>query len=172
MFLRGVTERRGKSTVLTPPGVEWKMIGSYDFVLFPVMVEVATKPAKIHFGVEGGDFNWTQSPTVDFGISDHAARAALFEAWKGIKEIHATMDRMPHLEFDLTPMIGQKDNWLAHWRAAAWVKWDDWNKRGLNIPQRTRWLLDCGFKDITPKDLENAKREMKMPGTLREDPLA
>jgi hypothetical protein len=176
IFKCGKTDEAGHG----PPLCEnWEPRESWDKVLFPVMIELpvvnngrafgisATKGCKVHYGVDGGDLKWTVFPSSHFGIEDHSARVAIAEAWRGVKESKLDAGNMlPYHHFDLSPMVEYKGG-AARWMLNAWVRWDEWNRRGYNFPQKAKQLEKLGFK-VTWKQLKNASDVRKLPKALKE----
>jgi hypothetical protein len=176
IFKFGPTGERGKGKKLTTAAGEWNHTGSFEKVLFPVMIELGPPnlpsgpPPRIHICVDGGDRNWTVSMPIAAKMTDHSAACAIAEAWRGIKACHASMESMlPHVEFSAKPLVEYKQA-SPLWMLNAWLRWDDWNKRGLNNPRRAEELQAAGFK-VDAKMIENAANLRRMPKALKDDPL-
>lgn len=160
IFMSGVTDKQGDSRPLIAPGDSIVPIGSWEKVLFPVMIDAET--GMIRYITDGSDRKWTLQKPEAIGISDHAARLALADAWMGIAACHATMKQLPRIEVDTLPMIGPKRDGRLFWCVVAWTMWDRWNKRGLNRPARVAELHKAGFHLAQAKALENEERKRGM----------
>jgi hypothetical protein len=175
IFKSGSSTEKGYGSVLAPKGTEWQRLEGWDHVLFPAMVDIPMDGTKISrktgvtilYGVGGGDRNWTLLPPAVLGMGEVSAQATVAEAWRGVKGSGLNMETMlPEHKFSTGPVVAYKGG-VALWMINAWVRWDLWNRLGLNIPQRVEELRGLGFS-LTPKDLENAKTVRGMPKALKE----
>jgi len=163
----------------TEPGTgrpmgQWDEQEGWDKVLFPVMIEIPLKNKErvragspIYLGVDGMNKNWTMLPPSQLGISEHSAKAALADAWFGVKDARLDMGTMlPHLELSLNPLVEHNDG-TKLWMINSWMWWDDWNRRGLNNPARVKELAKMGLR-TDAKALRNAAYERGMAKMLIE----
>lgn len=163
IFKAGPTNEKGKGQVLASKG-EWHSLGAFDAVLFPLLIELPLdsnlvlrrdRGAGVYIGVSGDDRNWTVSKPEAAGITTACAQAALSEVWRCIKSAALDMVTMqPRIDFSTAPLFEYK-NASPLWRMNAWIRWDWWHRRGLNIPQRAAELRALGFS-VTAKALERA----------------
>lgn len=176
IFKVGATKGKAQGAVMTTKASTWEKIGTWEHVTFPCVIEIPLEGVGISDKrraqvqcADGHGRNWTINEPETFGISPHAAACALAEAWLGITELGTTPDTLlPRVAWKTKPF--KKCDSLAVWSLNAWIRWDSWNKRGLNRRQRVEILNRLGFDSVKVKDLENAmkKRGMEMP--LKTDP--
>jgi hypothetical protein len=157
IFMAGKTDELGAGPPLIAPGDTLVPMGSWERVLFPVMIDAET--GLVRYITDGSNRKWTLQKPEAIGISDQAARLALADAWMGIAACYATMEQLPRIELDTKPMIGPHEDGRLFWCAAAWTMWDRWDKRGLNRPRRIAELKKIGFAHAQAKALENEERK-------------
>jgi hypothetical protein len=175
IFKSGASQGPSNGRAITPKGREWKASEVWDHVLFPAMVELPIASGKIddsrgvslRYGVSGDDRKWTIFPVSIVGMSEHSAACAIAEAWRGVDESKLDLETMlPFHTFDTDPVAIYKGG-TARWMVNAWVRWDSWNARGYNNPQRAKQLQKLGFK-IDAKRIENAASIRQMPKALKD----
>jgi hypothetical protein len=179
IFKSGPSTEPGTGPVLTSRGGEWQPQGpSWERVLFPCLIELPVDAkgkvcdktcAKIHYGIGQDGKRWTVAQTSLVGISEHAAAAAIAEAWRGVVESRVELDTFqPFHSFDTRNLTDYK-NGTALWMLNAWLRWDEWNRRGYLLPQRAKQLAQLGYS-VTPKQLKNAADVRAMPKALKDRP--
>jgi hypothetical protein len=164
--------------ILGTKNQKWKIESAWEKMIFPAVVGIPiegvkiskTKTVKMQFGVDAGDCRLSILEIGTLNLTEHSARVAIAEAWRGVDHCHVDCESMsPVIGYDMTPFTTYK-NGSAWWMVNAWIRWDDWNRRGLKMPQRAKELESLGFS-VSAAMLKNAADVRGMPKAIKDDPI-
>jgi len=93
---------------------------------------------------------WQVANPLDYGISARCAQIALAEAWHGVTVTNDLATMSPHLGCD-------GEQWSKHKQGVrvrniiAAMHWDKWNKEGLSLEDRARFIGERGRQCTAPQ---------------------
>jgi hypothetical protein len=131
-------------------GLDKTAISSEHFT-WPVAIQIAPT-IEVLTGFQVRELNWEASRPEEHGISERCAKAALSEAWHGVK---ATLD-LGTMEVHISSRTvewGAHKNGVRIRNLITALFWDRWNRDGLAIEARVAVLTDSGFP-CTRRQLE------------------
>ena len=151
----------GRRWVHGPPDIRKAPEGAlmWEWIAHPVAIGFIGN-VSVRYGLKDGDHVWQASlPVESFGMSPNAAKAALGDAFRGIKG-SATLDIRTlayHMTWSPKAVMQAKGGAIMR-NVVAWVHWQEWNKQGLSMEQRAAQLSEWGFQ-CTAKALSRAAEE-------------
>jgi hypothetical protein len=151
----------GRRWLHGPPDIRQAPDGAqmWDWFVHPVAIEFIGRVA-VRYGVKDGGCVWQRSlPVESFGMTTITAKAALDDAFRGIKgsamiDIRALTYRMT---WSPKAIMHAKGGALMR-NIVAWVFWQEWNNQGLTMDQRAAKLTEMDFP-CTAKALKRAAEE-------------
>lgn len=151
----------GRRWLHGPPDIRKAPEGAriWEWIAHPVAIGFIGN-VSVRYGLKDGDHVWqTGLPVESFGMSTTAARAALADAFRGLKG-SATLDIRTlayRMKWSPKAVMQSKDGAIMR-NVVAWVHWQNWIKEGLTMEQRAARLSEWGF-ECTPKALSRAAEE-------------
>ena len=134
------------------------------------MAITLTHPIHVFYGMPGhfGDEHrkWIVNNVSVRGLSERCARAALAASWKGFGEggirrphinVAAFKFSVPYRTLGKNADSAQDVTMLRD--VALWTHWEQWDRKKLNLGQRTRILNKWGYK-CTEKAIKRVKEKI------------
>jgi hypothetical protein len=131
---------------------------SFAWIAHPVAIFIGNPPAVI-YGLRDDSAGWHRHGVAEFGMSTAAAQAALGDAWRGVKSETLDVRTMGYKQAIAAPsrIEGHKGGTIPR-NVIAWLRWEDWNRRGFTMEQRAAELATFG-RACTAKALRRAAEE-------------
>ncbi len=151
----------GRRYLHGPPDIRQAPEGAdmWEWIAHPVAIGILGN-VSVMYGLKDGGHIWQAGlPVEKFGMSSTAAKAALDDAFRGIKGT-ATID-IRTLAYRMTwspKAVMQSKNGALMRNVVAWIHWQNWIKQGLTMEQRAAQLSEWGFQ-CTAKALSRAAEE-------------
>ena len=134
------------------------------WVLHPVAILLST-PCVILYPLRDDCHLWQTIPLAAAGLTTRTAQTALSEAWREMESAERSFPDAMHSTFKANvPLVFHpeqctKPQHLTMLRNVnAWLRWHDWEKRGLPPQARAAELSAMGFP-TTKKSLTRAAEE-------------
>jgi hypothetical protein len=140
---------------------------SCERLTHPVAI-VLSVPATVIYALADDCHEWRCFAPEDAGISRVNAQKALAQAWRGVKAVTATSWQTQTHRFHFKAGLAvcgdvnastQEKTMLCNLN--VYLRWDDWQRRGLSRAEASRELTESGFP-ATAKELNKIAENLEL----------